>query len=114
MASSFFSFTAAHPEKGPCLVHDDRLALRQIGHAFARQVEDPSRCSHQDVYRVVEAHDVILEARSTRTHHALDVHVLAELAHHRRRLESKFTSWNQHQDCGVAVRTTLRKNSAHN
>mmetsp|Transcript_7413 Transcript_7413/g.30673 ORF Transcript_7413/g.30673 Transcript_7413/m.30673 type:complete len:333 (-) Transcript_7413:264-1262(-) len=69
------------------LVHDQRVALRQPGDTLIRQVEDAARRADEHVHGLVEPHDVVLERRPARAHHALDVEVLADFFHDGRRLQ---------------------------
>ena len=61
------------------LVKHQHVALVQDADALVGQVEHTPGSSDENVDCVVQAHDVVLQARASRRHHDLDPHVLAEL-----------------------------------
>mmetsp|Transcript_46826 Transcript_46826/g.142151 ORF Transcript_46826/g.142151 Transcript_46826/m.142151 type:complete len:220 (-) Transcript_46826:205-864(-) len=79
------------------LVHHEHLALLQVAHILIGEVEDAPGRRDDDVHLVVQAHDVFPEARAACRHHALHVHVLAKLLHHRRRLQGELACGHQDQ-----------------
>mmetsp|Transcript_60649 Transcript_60649/g.136491 ORF Transcript_60649/g.136491 Transcript_60649/m.136491 type:complete len:300 (-) Transcript_60649:54-953(-) len=58
------------------LIHDHHLAALKVADALVREVQHAAGRRHHDVHLVVEAHDVLAEARATCGDHALHVHVL--------------------------------------
>jgi hypothetical protein len=79
------------------LVHDKGRALAQVGDALAGEVEDPAGRADEDVDRLGQAHDVVLERRSARRDHDVDAEVLAERLGHLRRLERKLPRRHEQQ-----------------
>mmetsp|Transcript_73835 Transcript_73835/g.213891 ORF Transcript_73835/g.213891 Transcript_73835/m.213891 type:complete len:265 (+) Transcript_73835:476-1270(+) len=96
------------------LVHHKHLALVQLAHCLVRQVENASRCGHDNMHLVVQPHDVLPQAGATGGDHALHVHVLAQLLHHGRRLEGELARRHKDQslDCALRGRALLKQGDA--
>ena len=66
-------------EKLVRLVHANHLAFAHFGHPFLRKVEQAPRSAYEQVHRLVQAEDVVLQTRATRAHHHLQPEVLAQV-----------------------------------
>lgn len=85
-----------------CFVHDKSGALREIGDAFAGEVEHAAGGSDDDMHGLAQAQNVVLETSAARGDHYLDVHVLAQGLAHLGRLQRELSSG--HQDECLDVR----------
>mmetsp|Transcript_1435 Transcript_1435/g.2632 ORF Transcript_1435/g.2632 Transcript_1435/m.2632 type:complete len:289 (+) Transcript_1435:1024-1890(+) len=95
-------------EKLVGFVHNDCFHVAQIGNLFRSKVEDTSRGCHNNVNRVVETHDIILQRRSAGCNHALHSHVFSDFFHNGRRLECQFSCGDQDQNLNIfCVRVCL-------
>ena len=81
------------------LVHDEDVAVVELGHLLVREVEDAARGRHDDVDGVVEAHDVVLEGGAAGGHHHLDAEVLPDLLDDLRRLEGQLSRGDEEHGC---------------
>mmetsp|Transcript_46946 Transcript_46946/g.78217 ORF Transcript_46946/g.78217 Transcript_46946/m.78217 type:complete len:419 (-) Transcript_46946:177-1433(-) len=79
-------------------VHDEHLALGEVGDGLAGEIDDTARCSDEDVDGVVETDDVVLETGSSGRGHDLHVHVLAQFLADLRRLEGELTRGHEDDD----------------
>ena len=61
------------------LVEAEDFAVVYDGDLLLHQVEDPARRGHHEVHLLVDAHDVVLQARSPRRAHDPDAQMLANL-----------------------------------
>lgn len=77
---------------GRHLIHDHHCAVGQIAHSLVDQIQNPARCRHQKVHRLVQAHDVILEAGTTGGDHDVDAQMFGQLLAYLRSLQSQFAS----------------------
>mmetsp|Transcript_27995 Transcript_27995/g.88943 ORF Transcript_27995/g.88943 Transcript_27995/m.88943 type:complete len:246 (+) Transcript_27995:1026-1763(+) len=69
--------------------------MLQVADILVGKVQHTAGGCHHDVHVVVEAHDVLSEARAAGRDHALHVHVLSELLHHRGGLQGKLAGGHQ-------------------
>ena len=81
------------------LVHDEHLAVVELADALAREVEHAPRRRDDDVDRLVQAHDVVAQARAARRDHDLDGEVLAELLADLRRLQRELARRHEQHRC---------------
>lgn len=79
------------------LVHDEHLALGQVGHIFARQIQNSARGSNNDMNGFGQADNVVLQAGTTRRDHNVDTEVLSKRFAHLRRLQGQFSGRHQYQ-----------------
>lgn len=82
-------------------IHDEGWAGRKVSNALARQVQYPSRRTHNDVDRLAQTDNVVLEARASSGDHDIDAQVLAKGLADLRGLESQFS--RRHQDQGLGL-----------
>ena len=77
------------------LVHDERLTGRQISHALARKIQDSAWCSDNDVDRLTQPDDVVLQPCSTGGHHDINTEVLSQGLANLGSLKCQFSSGDQ-------------------
>ena len=63
-------------------IKNAHLTLVELGFSSLRQIQDSTGCCYYYVDCLAHSNDVLIDARSTRGHHALDALVLAELLDH--------------------------------
>jgi hypothetical protein len=81
------------------LVHDNDLALGQVGDALLGQVVDAAGGCDHHMHRGVEANNIIAEIGATSTGHDLDLHVFADFHHDGGSLQRQLSCRNQHKYC---------------
>mmetsp|Transcript_7587 Transcript_7587/g.12771 ORF Transcript_7587/g.12771 Transcript_7587/m.12771 type:complete len:359 (+) Transcript_7587:1202-2278(+) len=79
------------------LVHDEHVALAEVGDALIGQVMNAAGGAHQDVHGRVQTHDVVTQVGASSGHHHLHCHVLTNLLHDGGSLQSQLSSGYQHQ-----------------
>mmetsp|Transcript_20903 Transcript_20903/g.62318 ORF Transcript_20903/g.62318 Transcript_20903/m.62318 type:complete len:329 (+) Transcript_20903:692-1678(+) len=79
------------------LVHDNHVARLQLANVLVGQIENAAGGRDDDMDLVVQTHDVFPQTGPSSRDHALDVHVLAQLLHHRGGLESQLTRGHEDQ-----------------
>ena len=79
-------------------VHDDSFDVAQIGNLFGRKIKNTSRGGNNDVDRVVETHDIVLEGSSSGGDHTLHSHVLSHFSDNCGCLEGQFSCGDQDQN----------------
>jgi len=77
------------------LIHHDQRARAKLSDTLIGQIKDTAWCGHQDVNRVVQTHDIVLQASATSGDHDFELQMLTKLLRHLRRLQGKLTSGNQ-------------------
>ena len=87
----------------PYLVHDNRLALAELRDTLVGKIQDPPRSTHKNLHRVVQAHDIVLQAGSAGADHALDAHVLPKLADDGRSLQCQLARGDQDEDLDIVL-----------
>lgn len=82
------------------LVHDDVVAVGEVGDLAVGEVLDAAGRADEDVHGLVEAHNVVAQVRATRRHHHLQaLEVLAELLADLARLQGELTSGHEDERC---------------
>ena len=79
------------------LVHDEHWALAEISHLLASQIEDTAWCSDDDVYGILQTHDVVPQTSTTGCHHDIDAEMLAERLADLRCLHGKLTGGDENE-----------------
>ena len=83
------------------LIHDHDVTLAEVGDALICKIENTTGRGDHNMHGIVQTHNVVLEARTTGTHHHLDVHMFSELLADLRGLQSQFAGGNQDQHCST-------------
>jgi hypothetical protein len=79
------------------LIHYECLASREIRHALSSQIQDPTRCSNNDVNRLAQTYNIVFEACSTSRNHDVDTQVLSKRLAYLRCLESELPGRDKNQ-----------------
>ena len=101
-------------EKLVRFVHDNGFDMTQVGNLFGGQIEDAARSRHDNVNRVVEPHDIILQGCSSGGDHALHSHVLAHFLDNGRCLQSQFSRGDQDEHCNIVNQDEQAKPEVRN
>lgn len=93
------------------LVHCQHRRLTQLCDALARQVDETTRSGDNNVHRLVQSHNVILQRGTTGGDHDGQTEVLAEFLAHLARLQRQLPSWDENHSLNhILARIHLFKN----
>jgi len=79
------------------------VAPVQLGNVLRGQVEQSTRGRHNDVHRLVESVDVLLDRVASSRNHALDLLMLAQLLYHEAGLHGQLSRRQKHQALDVVL-----------